>query len=68
MSNLLMIVAGKDTLMTPEQPRMIFEAAAEPKRLVVLDDATHHDIYRPEYFERVICAAVDWLDKRLAEV
>jgi alpha-beta hydrolase superfamily lysophospholipase len=64
-SRLLVIAAGRETLMPREQARELVDAAREPKRLVVLPEARHHDIYREQYFEQVAELAADWLGEHL---
>jgi len=42
---LLVIHGGADTLVPPEHSRRLFEAANEPKRLVIVPDANHNDVF-----------------------
>jgi fermentation-respiration switch protein FrsA (DUF1100 family) len=40
---LLVIAAARDSIVPTEQSRRLFEAAREPKRLVIIDGADHND-------------------------
>ncbi|MFC0528721.1 hypothetical protein [Phytohabitans kaempferiae] len=55
-----------------EHAGALYAAAREPKELLTLPDATHHDIYRGHHFDEVVDAAARWLgahlDKTHAEV
>jgi fermentation-respiration switch protein FrsA (DUF1100 family) len=42
---LLFIHGNADTLVPPEHGRRLFEAANEPKRLLIVPDADHNDIF-----------------------
>lgn len=42
---LLVIHGGADTLVPPEHSRRLFEAAHEPKRLVIVPEAGHNDVF-----------------------
>ena len=64
-SNLLLIEAGLDILVPREHIRTIYERAADPKKLVTLPDATHHDIYRESHFDTVADIASAWLHEHL---
>lgn len=56
---LLMVIAGADELTPVDLQRAAFEAAGNPKRLVVLEGATHYAPYI-ERFEESSSAARDW--------
>lgn len=61
---LLMIVAGKDAQTPPDLQIDAYAQAGEPKRLVVLQDARHYDVYTSE-FDRTSTAARDWFVQHL---
>jgi fermentation-respiration switch protein FrsA (DUF1100 family) len=42
---LLIVHGGADTLVPPEHSRRLFEAAREPKRLLIVADASHNDLF-----------------------
>jgi fermentation-respiration switch protein FrsA (DUF1100 family) len=42
---LLVIHGGADTLVPPEHGRRLFEAANEPKRLLIVPGADHNDVF-----------------------
>ncbi|MEQ4306058.1 alpha/beta fold hydrolase [Plantactinospora sp. B6F1] len=64
-SNLMIIAAGRDTLVPREHAGALYAAASEPKELLTLPDATHHDIYRGHHFDEVVDAAARWLSAHL---
>ncbi len=61
---LLMVLAGADTLTPVDLQRAAFERAGEPKRLVVLEGASHYEPYI-ERFEESSTAARDWFLQHL---
>lgn len=64
-SRLLVVAAGLDTLVPREHAGDLYAAAREPKQLVTLPNATHHDIYRGHYFDEVADVAAQWLRTHL---
>jgi fermentation-respiration switch protein FrsA (DUF1100 family) len=42
---LLVIHGGADTIVPPEHSRRLFEAANEPKRLLIVPEANHNDVF-----------------------
>lgn len=59
----LVIYAGRDGLVPPEQARGLFHELGEPKKLVELPGARHYESYAfvsPEHHERGMGAAIEW--------
>lgn len=48
---LLVIGAGRDSVNPPEESIQLFNAANEPKRLMMLDEATHYELYEGAYLD-----------------
>jgi len=61
---LLMIIAGKDEQTPSDLQVEAFESAGEPKRLVMIEDARHYDVYK-RYFRETSEAARDWFVEHL---
>jgi dipeptidyl aminopeptidase/acylaminoacyl peptidase len=62
---LLVLHGALDELVPAEQARTLYEAAPEPKRLELIEDADHV-FSRPEHVARVIELSVDWLKRYLS--
>jgi alpha-beta hydrolase superfamily lysophospholipase len=64
---LLVIHAERDMLVPPEEAFALYERAAEPKRLVILPGAQHHDIHQGSAFETCVEEVVRWLELHLGD-
>ena len=62
---LLVLHGALDELVPAEHARILYEAAPEPKRLEIIEDADHV-FSRPEHVARVIELSMDWLKKYLS--
>ena len=62
---LLLLAAGDDRLVPPEQMQSLYDKAGEPKRLVVLEGAGHYQIYTGKPFEMATAEALAWYEKHL---
>jgi len=62
---LLVIGAGKDSVNPPEESRLLFEAANEPKSLLMLDEATHYELYEGALLETASKRQIDWFQRYL---
>lgn len=62
---LLCIHAAADVLVPPEESEHLHKNAGEPKRLVMIPDATHFTIYEEPHFQRVLEEGLAWLDHYL---
>lgn len=61
---LLMIVAGQDEQTPADLQLEAFEMAGERKKLVLIEDARHYDVYK-RYFMQTSAAARDWFVEHL---
>jgi pimeloyl-ACP methyl ester carboxylesterase len=62
---LLLIAAGDDRLVPPEDCRSLFEHAKEPKKLVVLPGIGHYQVYAQPAFDAVMRETIAWLGEHL---
>ena len=62
---LLLIAAGDDRLVPPEDCRSLFEHAKEPKKLVVLPGYGHYQVYTRPAFDDVMRETIAWLGTHL---
>jgi uncharacterized protein len=64
----LLIIHGAEDDITPvEEARALHAAAGEPKRLVVLPGAYHHDVYLDPLFHDVIGMVLEWFVEWMQE-
>src|SRR5690606_18554718 len=64
----LFIHMGEDITVPVEESITMYEAAREPKKLVVMEGRQHYDTFKftnPEVFEQVMVTAIDWFDQFL---
>lgn len=57
---LLLIAAGDDRLVPPEDCRSLFDKAGEPKKLVVLPGVGHYQVYAQPAFDDVMRETIAW--------
>jgi hypothetical protein len=62
---LLLIAAGNDRLVPPEDCQSLFEHAKEPKKLVVLPGVGHYQVYAKPAFDDVMRETIAWLGQHL---
>ena len=62
---LLLIAAGDDRLVPPEDCESLFEKALEPKKYVVVPDVGHYEVYAKPAFDAVMAETVDWFAAHL---
>ncbi len=62
---LLLIAAGDDRLVPPEDCRSLFDKAGEPKKLVVLPGVGHYQVYAKPAFDDVMRETNAWFRKHL---
>ena len=62
---LLVIGAGKDSVNPPQESVLLYQAANEPKSLMMLDEATHYELYEGAYLETVSSRQIDWFTQYL---
>lgn len=64
----LLIMHGAEDDITPiEEAQALYTAAGEPKKLVVLPGAYHHDVYLDPLFAVVMQAVLDWFIEWMKE-
>ena len=62
---LLVVGAGKDSVNPPQESVLLFQAANEPKSLMMLDEATHYELYEGNYLDIVSSRQIDWFTNYL---
>lgn len=59
----LVVVAEKDRVNPPSQGIALYEAvASEHKKLWVLDDAHHYEMYSGEHFDQTVKCQIEWFE------
>jgi fermentation-respiration switch protein FrsA (DUF1100 family) len=61
----LFIHCDKDILIPLDEAYTVYAKAGEPKRLMVVEGAQHHDVYYSPWRELTLGAAVDWYREHL---
>lgn len=62
---ILFIHAGSDALVPLAESEQNFRSATDPKRLMILEGAEHHDIYYEPWSSKAMAAAVAWFREYL---
>ncbi len=62
---LLLIAAGDDRLVPPEDCQSLYEKAQQPKKLVVLPGVGHYEVYAKPAFDDVMRETVTWFQEHL---
>jgi pimeloyl-ACP methyl ester carboxylesterase len=62
---LLLIAAGDDRLVPPEDCRSLYDHAKEPKKLVVIPGVGHYEVYARPAFDAVMRETVAWFQQHL---
>jgi len=62
---ILIIGAEKDGVNPVGETYSLYAAALEPKELLIIDGATHFELYKGEYLEQAVNKQLAWLDKYL---
>jgi uncharacterized protein len=62
---LLLIAAGDDRLVPPEDCQSLYDKAGEPKRLAVIDSVGHYEVYAKPAFDQVMRETVAWFHQHL---
>ncbi len=57
--------AGKDSVNPPEETKILFDKVKSEKQLLMLDDATHYEVYEGNLFKQVAKAQKEWFKKHL---
>lgn len=62
---LLLITTDDDRLVPAEESRALYEAAGEPRKLVVLRGFGHYEVYVPPAFDQVMAETTAWFREHL---
>jgi alpha-beta hydrolase superfamily lysophospholipase len=62
---LLLIAAGDDRLVPPEECRALYDRAGEPRKLVVLPGVGHYEVYAKPAFDAVMRETTAWFRQHL---
>lgn len=62
---ILIVAASRDGVNPPNESQLLFDPASEPKSLVLIDGATHYDVYKGAYFEQAIAKQLEWFCSHL---
>ena len=62
---ILFLAAGGDIVCPPEEYEIMYRKAGEPKKLVILPDLPHYEIYSGEGFEKSAQIALEWFKQHL---
>jgi alpha-beta hydrolase superfamily lysophospholipase len=62
---ILIVGASNDGVNPITESQHLFQKANEPKKLVVIDGASHFDVYSGKYFDEVITEELQWFQKYL---
>ena len=62
---LLLIAAGDDRLVPPEDCQSLYEKAGQPKKMVTLPGVGHYEVYAKPAFDGVMKETVAWFEKHL---
>ena len=61
----LLIHAGSDNLVSPEEAQHLFARAGEPKKLMLLPGVNHIDFYLGDALDQVVAASLEWFQLHL---
>ena len=61
----LILGAEKDIVNPPDESKILFEKANEPKKLVMIKDASHYELYSGEKFKEAFAEELIWFKKYL---
>ncbi|WNO07557.1 alpha/beta hydrolase [Teredinibacter sp. KSP-S5-2] len=57
--------AGKDAVNPPEESQILYDRISSTKELLMLEDATHYEVYEGMLFNKVAEAHLNWFQKHL---
>jgi fermentation-respiration switch protein FrsA (DUF1100 family) len=57
---LLLIAGGDDRLVPPEECQSLFDKAGEPKKMTILPNVGHYEVYVPPAFDMVMTETIAW--------
>jgi pimeloyl-ACP methyl ester carboxylesterase len=59
------VSAGNDSVNPPQESQILYEKAHEPKVHLIIEGASHYEVYEGEYFELAANAQIEWFRKYL---
>jgi fermentation-respiration switch protein FrsA (DUF1100 family) len=59
------ITSGNDRLVPPDESQALFAKIAEPKKLVVLKNWGHYEVYTGDAFRQVMAPTLAWFREHL---
>ena len=59
---ILLISCSNDQVAPPYEMQALYDAALEPKKLIILGGKDHYDVYSGETFDSVMAATLAWLN------
>lgn len=62
----MLVGASDDSLVDPEETRLLYSAAKEPKKIMMLEGIEHHAIYVGNPFEQWMREATDFLSEHIS--
>ncbi|MBM85829.1 MAG: alpha/beta hydrolase [Rhodospirillaceae bacterium] len=62
---ILLIAAGDDRLVPPEDLRSLYDHAGEPKKMVVIPNCGHYEVYVKPAFDVVMGETVEWFQRHM---
>ena len=61
----LLVAAGDDRLVPPEESRLLFECAGEPRKLVIVPGRGHYEVYARPSLDIVMRESIAWYDQHM---
>lgn len=61
----LIVHAAEDDLVPLEEAKTLYEAADDPKKMIVYPNAYHHDVYFDPIFTEIVGHSIEWFRKWL---
>ena len=62
----ILIVAAADDMVNPaKESEILFEKANEPKELMMVEGASHYEVYEGDLFQQVVTKQIQWFTKYL---
>jgi len=62
---LLLIASKQDGVTPPEESQILYDLAGDPKKLVMISDCGHFEIYSGAAFDQVCSETTDWFNEYL---
>jgi fermentation-respiration switch protein FrsA (DUF1100 family) len=62
---ILIVAAENDKVNPKEESEILYQNANEPKELMIVEGATHYEVYEGKWFEQVSKRQIEWFEKYL---